>query len=112
VTHLASILFAFAGFAALCLAMVKHQQDVLGRRLAASRQTPLRLTGGVLLAVAYGCASLANGPRVGPVAWTGALIVAALALTLLLPLRPRWMVRAASGAAATGALLLIASAVT
>lgn len=100
--HLATLLFAFAGFAALCLAMDKHQSELLGRRLARRRIRLLRCVAIATLAVAYACAVAVSGWRFGSVEWVGAIMIAALALTLLLPYRPLWIVRLAVGGSAAG----------
>lgn len=86
---LAAVLFAFAGFAALCASMAKHQPELVGRRLAAREQTSMRLAGSAGLALAFACAVAAQGLGFGAVLWTGIIMLAALVLTLLLPYRPQ-----------------------
>lgn len=109
-THIATLLFAFAGFTALCMAMTKHQPETLGRRLTLRDQTRLRLGGAAALAAAYACAVVAVGWKFGAVEWVGATMLGALALTLMLPYRPRWTVRAGIGAAGIGAMLCASAA--
>ena len=103
--HLATLLFAFAGFAALCLAMDKHQPDLVGHRLAATNIRWLRGAAIAVLAAAYASAAAVSGWRFGVVEWIGAIMVAALGLTLLLPYRPRWIVRLAMGGGIAGVMI-------
>ncbi|SEI71522.1 Protein of unknown function [Sphingomonas sp. OV641] len=103
--HLATLLFAFAGFAALCLAMDKHQPDLIGHRLAATNVRGLRVAALAALAAAYASAAAVSGWRFGVVEWVGAIMIAALGLTLLLPYRPRWIVRLAIGGGIAGVMI-------
>ncbi|APO96050.1 DUF3325 domain-containing protein [Xanthomonas vesicatoria] len=78
----------FSGFAALCLAMEKHQHEVRGRSLGAARTRQLRSIGWVLLLCTFGLAVRAQGWGIGPVLWLGTLTAAAAPLSLwLLPYR-------------------------
>ncbi|KPN06988.1 DUF3325 domain-containing protein [Xanthomonas arboricola] len=78
----------FSGFAALCLAMDKHQQEVRGRTLGAARARQLRVLGWLLLLLTFGLAVHAQGWGIGPVLWLGTLTGAAGLLSLwLLPYR-------------------------
>jgi hypothetical protein len=103
--HLAVLLFAYAGFAAICASMAKHQADLLGRKLAGPEPVRLRLAGAAALAAAYACAVYAKGWKFGSVEWTGAIMLAALALTLALPYKPRQAAQAAPAAAFVAAML-------
>ncbi len=103
---LAALLFAYAGFAGICASMAKHQPDLLGRKLEPTRQTQIRWAGIAGLAAAYGCAVVASGWKFGSVQWVGAIVAAALAVTLLIPYRPRLAAQAAPGAAFVAAMLL------
>lgn len=103
----AAVLFAYAGMAAMCIAMAKHQRHTLDQPLTTRDQRRLRIGGGVLLAAAYLCASAGLGWNIGPVAFIGAAIVGGLAVALVLPYRPRWTPRAASGAAALGVITIL-----
>ncbi|CAD0305084.1 hypothetical protein LMG31886_02910 [Xanthomonas hydrangeae] len=78
----------FSGFAALCLAMDKHQQEVRGRMLGAARSRQLRALGWLLLLLTFGLAVHAQGWGIGSVLWIGTLTGAAALLSLwLLPYR-------------------------
>lgn len=103
--HLATLLFAFAGFAALCLAMDKHQPELIGHRLAATNARWLRGTATAVLAAAYASAAAISGWRFGAVEWVGAIMIAALALTLFLPYRPQWIVRMAIAGCIAGLMI-------
>lgn len=105
---LAALLFAFAGLAAVCASMAKHQPELAGRKLIAWEQRALRLTGAGGLALAFACAVAGQGAGFGAVLWTGDVMLAALALTLLLPYRPTAARRAAAGAAYFAPLLVAA----
>lgn len=104
--HIAVLLFAYAGFAAICASMAKHQADLLGRKLQGQEPRRLRLAGAAALAAAYACAVYAKGWKFGSVEWTGAIMLAALVLTLLIPYRPRRAGQAAPGAAFVAAMLV------
>ncbi|MEG2047290.1 MAG: DUF3325 domain-containing protein [Comamonas sp.] len=67
---LSALLLSFCGFAALSLAMDRHQEDVLGRALAATPSHLLRATGTGLLVLALracmaGSADLCGAGRSG-----------------------------------------------
>ena len=109
-THLAALLFAYAGFAALCVSMANQPPDTLGRRLAPREQRHARLAGGLGLVAAYAAAVAAGGWKFGSVEWAGGVMLAALTLTLLLPYQPRLAARAGVGAAVFGALLMVGAA--
>lgn len=85
---------AFSGFAALCLAMEKHQMELYGaRRATPARRRQLRAVGWLLLGAAFACCVAAAGWSVGPVLWLGSLTASAALLALgLLPYRPRLIV--------------------
>lgn len=108
--HLAALLFAYAGFVAICLSMAKHQADTLGRKLTPQEQRRLRIGGGLALGIAYASAVAASGWKFGSVLWIGAIMLAALCLTLILPYRPRWTAQAGAGAALVGGMLLASGA--
>lgn len=87
---LLAICLAYAGFAALCLAMERHHREVFGsRRIPPRRRLALRLAGWVLLAASFPACVAGWGWAFGPVAWCGVLTAAALPVVLLLPYRPR-----------------------
>ena len=103
---LAALLFAYAGFVGICASMAKHQPELLGRKLEAPRQKRIRWAGIAGLTAAYACAVTASGWKFGSVEWVGAIMIAALTLTLLIPYRPRLAAQAAPGAAFVAAMLL------
>lgn len=109
--RLAAVLFAYAGMAALCVSMAKHQRETLDRVLKVHEQRALKMGGSILLALAYVLASLGHGWNIGPVAWVGAIILGGLAVGLALPYRPRWTPRAAGGAATLACLLVLGAIV-
>ena len=80
----------YAGFAALCLAMERHCQQVLGRhRLPPGQRRALQVVGWLLL-VASPLPSIAwLGWGAGSVLWCGLLSAALLPLALLLAYAPR-----------------------
>jgi hypothetical protein len=98
----------YAGFAALCLAMDRHHEQVLGRRrIAPGRRRALRLAGTLLLlASPLPCLVLA-GWGGGSVLWCGMLTAAALLLTLALPYAPRLAAALALALPALGLLLAL-----
>ena len=55
----------FSGFAALCLAMEKHQHEVRGRALGMTRSRQLRALGWLLLLVTFALAVSAQGWGIG-----------------------------------------------
>lgn len=97
----AAFCLAYAGLGALCLAMGRHQRQVLGRELARWPARMLRLVGWGLVAAAMLACTQGWGVSVGLVAWLGFLSAAGLALVFLLPYLPR-----AGIGLATPALLL------
>lgn len=98
---------AFAGMAALSLAMDRHHAQVFGRReVPAGPRRALRLLGWSLLALSIWPCWQAWGPSVGLVAWCGWLTAGAGAVAALLPYMPRSMAGAAVLAAAVAAPLL------
>lgn len=81
---LAAILLALPGFAALALAMERHQRDLLGRRLTGRATLLLRGLGWLLLAASPLEAIARQGWGMGLVVWLGALTLAAAAVLLAL----------------------------
>ena len=108
--HLAALLFAYAGFVAICLSMAKHQPEILGRKLTPKEHQQLRIGGPLALGVSYASAVAASGWKFGSVLWIGAIMLAALSLTLLLPYRPKWTAPVGAGAAFVGGMLLASAA--
>ena len=75
--HAATFLLSLAGFALLLLAMARHQQDWLCRKLPASRSRGLRLSGFLMLALAFVIAGASFGWGYGAVVWFAWMTVAA-----------------------------------
>lgn len=80
--HAATFLLSLFGFALLLLAMPRHQQDWLRRKLPPTLGRALRLSGFAALALAFAVAGACLGWGYGAVAWFGWLTMgAALAVT-------------------------------
>ncbi|MBY8824032.1 DUF3325 domain-containing protein [Sphingomonas colocasiae] len=75
---------AWLGFACLCLAMDRHQRDILGRRLSDSASRRLRLTGFAAIALGLATAIAALGWGYGAVLWFGLLTLGAAPIIALL----------------------------
>jgi len=87
---LLALALAYAGLAALCLAMERHHGQVFARRgPAPGRQRALRLLGWLLLALSPLPAIALRGAGEGTVLWCGLLTAALLPLALLLAYAPR-----------------------
>jgi hypothetical protein len=69
--HLAIALPAVLGFALLLLAMARHQQDWLRRKLPPGTSRRLRMGGFGALAVAFVAAGFGHGWAYGTVSWSG-----------------------------------------
>lgn len=76
--HVVIFLLALAGFVLLLLAMAKHQQDWLGRKLPRPRAEKLRLAGFALIALAFCASGFGLGWGYGTISWFGWLTFAAL----------------------------------
>lgn len=77
-----SALLCLAGFAALCLAMPRHHQALLGGPLSSRRRRTLRAVGWLVLALSGAASVKAWGPAYGVIGWLG-LLTPAAALVLL-----------------------------
>jgi len=75
--HAATFLLSLGGFGLLLLAMQRHQQDWLGRKLPPIQGRALCLSGFAALALAFVAAGIGLGWGYGAVAWFGWLTVAA-----------------------------------
>ena len=84
---------SFAAFAALSLAMEKHQLELHGKDGAsAARMRLWRWLGWGLLTAAFALCVWRYGWALGPVWWLGAMTVAGPLLAFgLYPYRPRWI---------------------
>ncbi|MGE0254800.1 MAG: DUF3325 family protein [Alphaproteobacteria bacterium] len=103
-----SFTLAYAGLAALALAMERHQRQVWRRPLAVHWRRLLRPLGWLAIAVAFAAAVAAEGWSLGPVAFTGLLALAGLALVFLLAFAPRLAAAFAIVAPAGAAALVLA----
>lgn len=86
---LLALLLCYAGFTALCLAMPRHHDELLGQRPSERRRQSLKIGGWSLLGLSLWAAVAGNGWSFGLVDWFAVLMLSALALVLLLPYRPR-----------------------
>ncbi|MGE4431977.1 MAG: DUF3325 domain-containing protein [Sphingobium sp.] len=71
--HILALLLCVAGFAALAIAMDRHQRDLLGRKLAPRTARLVKMAGGGLLAVALAVDMIGLGAAYGAIAWFGHL---------------------------------------
>lgn len=78
-----AIVLALAGFAALCLAMSRHQRDVLGTALTPLATRCAKAGGWCAIALSYAVAVMAEGAAFGSVYWVGLLTFAALCVALV-----------------------------
>lgn len=85
---LLSALFSLAGFIALCLAMDRHHQALLGARTKPRRRRALRALGVAALAGSAATAIVGGGVRDGIVTWVGLLTLGAASALLTLTFRP------------------------
>lgn len=100
-------LIAFAGFAALCLAMPKHFQALLGRAPGPGQPRLLRASGWLMLLVSLVLGVQARGWAHGLVEWT-AVAMAGLTLWVFgLAYLPRLLVGLAAVSALLGPLLVL-----
>ncbi|MBN6150142.1 DUF3325 domain-containing protein [Xanthomonas sp. AmX2] len=99
-----ALALSFSGFAALCLAMEKHQLELYGpRRASPQRMRQLRLAGWLALGAALALCVSDRGWAIGPVLWLGTLTASAVLLAFgLLPYRPRIIVPLAFAAPPLG----------
>lgn len=88
----------YAGFSALCLAMDRHHQDLLGARPHRRRKWVFRVAGVLLLSLALGLMIAASGWAMGLVRAVGLAMASAGVLVALLPYWPRAALALATGA--------------
>lgn len=93
---------AYAGLAALALAMTSHHRAVFGRPITLRLQRLHRAAGVGLLLAAGAALSREHGASVAVVVWFAQIAGAGFGLTALLAYAPRWL------AAPAAALLLLA----
>lgn len=87
----------YAGFSALCMAMDRHHQDLLGAKPGRQRKRLLRLSGVLLLAVALGLMIGSSGWAMGLVRAVGLAMASAGVLVALIPYWPRMALALATG---------------
>ncbi|RIV80920.1 DUF3325 domain-containing protein [Aurantiacibacter xanthus] len=75
--HLLAIVLSLVGFAALALAMKRHQREVIGRALTDKERHLTRSAGALAIAASLAVAMAAFGAGYGAVAWFGYMSVAA-----------------------------------
>lgn len=86
---LLALMLCYCAFTALCLAMPRHHEDVLGRKPSARCRQGLKLAGWLLLGLSLWAVVSMRGWSFGLVDWCAVLMFSALTLVLLLPYRPR-----------------------
>jgi len=101
---------SYLAMAAVALSMGRHQGQVFGREMAASKAWLLRIGGWALLAVALAPALGAWGTSVGIVAWLGLLTFAAIGAGVQLTYAARSLLWSGPAVGAGAALLWVASA--
>jgi hypothetical protein len=97
---------AYAGLCSLCLAMPAHFKELIGREARAHERLGMRALGWSAQGLALSACFIARGAAVGTILYLGIVTVAALALVLMLPYRPRWPLYIASIGTALGLFLL------
>jgi hypothetical protein len=79
---------AYAGFAALCLAMDRHYETVFDRAIARQARLGLRVGGWLALALSLWAATVTYGWSYGISEWIGMLAIAGLLLIWTLSYKP------------------------
>lgn len=100
-------LIAFAGFAALCLAMPKHFETLLGRAPGPGQPRLLRATGWLMLLVSLALGVQARGWAHGLVEWTAVAMAGVTLWVFGLAYLPRLLVGLAAVSALLGPLLVL-----
>ena len=102
---LVALLLSFTGFSALCLAMDRHQEAVLGRVLIGSPNHWLRVAGTAILVLALVACMVGQTQSIAAAVWLGLMTFAALAVAAVLSYYPRALL-SASGMALIAAIAL------
>lgn len=92
---LVALALCYAGWCLLCLGMERHHREFFGAAPSSRRRRRLRVGGWFALLLAFAISVHAIDWEFGPVLWVCALMLAALAWSLLLPFAARWAVRLA-----------------
>jgi len=108
---IAGIFFAYAGFAALALAMDRHYADAFGRGESPSPRLRrvMQTVGSIGLCLSLAMLVAHSGWALGTLYWLGVLTLAALTLALLLAYVPRLGLWAAAPSAAMAFLASLLS---
>lgn len=85
---LAAFCLAYAGFAALALAMDRHYGALFNRAMPLAHRQPLRLSGWCALAVSLWLSGATYGWSYGVVEWIGILAIAGLVMIWALTYKP------------------------
>ena len=88
-TALMALLLNLTGFAALSLAMDRHQEQVLGRTLTRLPNHGLQAAGTAFLLSALAACMVGQTRSVAAIVWLGLLTFAALSVAALLSYHPR-----------------------
>lgn len=83
------IALSYNGLFALCAGMPKHFKQIWGHTPSRRRQLLMRSLGWLALFLSLSASVSLNGWSFGPVEWVGMLSLTGLAITILLPHRPR-----------------------
>lgn len=100
-------MLAFAGFAALCLAMDKHANDVLKRKPTSAQSRLVRGIGWALLLVSLLLAVQEQGWAYGLVQWTAVSMAGLLLWVFGLPYQPRLLLGLAAISLVLGPVLAL-----
>lgn len=80
--HVVTLILSLAGFGLLLMAMARHQQEWLRRKLVPSSSRKLRLGGFAVLALAFVVGTGGLGWTYGTLAWCGWMTVSALVMVI------------------------------
>lgn len=81
--HALAFLLDLSGFALLFLAMKRHQQDWLGRKLPPPRVRALRIAALAVFTFAFATCGAGLGWGYGAIAWFGLLTASALPIVIV-----------------------------
>lgn len=95
-----------AAWCLLSLGLEKHHRQVFANAFDASRARALRGAGWLLLAVDFGLFVYGWGWAQGPIFWTAALIISALAWSVLMTMLPRASTKIAAVALLSAVVLI------
>lgn len=104
---LGNALIAFAGFAALCLAMEKHFSDLLGRKPRPGQLKALQVAGWLLLVLSLVFSVHLRGWAYGLVEWAAVIMAGVTLWVFVLPYQPRLLLKLAAVSVLMGPLLAL-----